>query len=163
MKYRLTNETKDLPHDSHTTAATTREVCAGGFLVKKNKFLFGKRSKTKEWAPGLWDIVGGHSLKNEHPMFTLQRETFEETGVRVLNAELVMTADVIGNEEAAPLFKYYIYFITHFKGKAFNKTNEHTKLKWFTREELNDLPLALDEYLPLIDEWLAKKAIESNQ
>ena len=136
--------------------ATTKVVCAGGFLVRKNKFLFGKRSKKKDWAPGLWDIVGGHALKNEHPLFTLQRETFEETGVQVLNAELLTTAAVVNRDNGEPLFHYYIYMVTHHKGKAFNKTKEHTRLKWFTRAELDKLSVALSEYLPLIDEWLTR-------
>ncbi len=135
-----------------------KEVSAGGFLVKKNKFLFGKRSKNKDWAPGFWDIVGGQSLKNEHPLITLQRETFEETGVKVINAELMTTADVFKHSNGEILFKYHIYMITNFKGRPINKSKEHTKMKWFTREELDKLPLALPEYLNLIDEWLERKA-----
>jgi 8-oxo-dGTP pyrophosphatase MutT (NUDIX family) len=130
-------------------------VCAGGFLLKKNKFLFGKRSKKKNWAPGLWDIVGGHSLKNEHPLYTLQRETFEESGVTVLNAELLWTTDVRREKGGEVLFTYHVYMVTHFKGKAYNKSKEHTKLKWFTRVELEKLSLALPEYISLIDEWLS--------
>ncbi len=162
MKCILVNQIKTIPAAVPATPTIIKEVCAGGFLVKKNKFLFGKRSKSKQWAPGVWDIVGGRSLKNEHPMITLQRETFEETGASVLNATLIVTADVKIENDSQPLFRYYIYMITHFKGKVFNKTKEHTKLKWFTRKELEKLPLALSEYLPLIDEWLASKENESS-
>jgi 8-oxo-dGTP diphosphatase len=149
-------ETK-LPKALRERPAKKKEVCAGGFLVRKNKFLFGKRSKDKDWAPGFWDIVGGRSLKNEHPLISLQRETFEETGVRVINAELLTTADVFKHDTGEVLFKYHIYMVTNFKGKVANKTKEHTKLKWFSREELGKLPLALPEYLTLIDEWIERK------
>ena len=156
MKFRLINETKVTPDLYGTKPAGTKDVCAGGLLVKKNKFLFGKRSKTKKWAPGVWDIVGGNSLKDEHPMFTLKRETFEETGAEVMNAELLTTADVANELDGKPLFRYHIYLVTHFKGKVFNKTREHTKLKWFTRSELDSLPLALEEYIALIDQWIGR-------
>ena len=152
------NFTLAIPPSIRAKPAGNLEVCAGGFLVKKNKYLFGKRSKTKDWAPGLWDIAGGRSLKNEHPLLTLQREILEETSARVMNAELLVTADVCRHSNGEPLFKYYIYMVTHFKGKVVNNSDEHTKLEWFTREELDKLAIALPAYLTLIDEWIAKKA-----
>lgn len=147
-----------LPKSIRERPTKKKQICAGGFLFKKNKFLFGKRTKTKDWAPRFWDIVGGRSLKNEHPLITLQRETFEETGVKVINAELMTTADVFKHSNGDVLFKYHIYMVTNFKGTPVNKSKEHTKLKWFSREELRKLPLALPEYLVLIDEWLDRNA-----
>jgi hypothetical protein len=75
-----------------------------------------------------------------------------------MHAELMTTANVFKESNGKVLFKYHIYMVTHFKGKPVNKSKEHTKLKWFTREELDKIPLALPEYLTLIDEWLAQKA-----
>lgn len=123
--------------------------------MRKNKFLFGKRAKNKTWAPGKWDIVGGKSLKYEHPFLTLSRETFEETGVTILNAELLSSADITDDSKAG-FFEYHIYMITAYKGKPVNCSNEHTKIKWFTREELNEIKLASPLYLSFIDEWLKK-------
>ena len=131
-------------------------ICVGGFLVKKKKFLFGKRSKKKTWAPGVWDIVGGHSLKNEHPLYTLQRETYEEFGVHVLNAELIRVTDV-WDESVKGYFKYYIYLVIHYKGKPFNNSKEHSKIKWFTRKELGKVALAAPQYLELIDHEIGNK------
>lgn len=128
-------------------------VCAGGFLVKKNKFLFGKRSKKKSWAPKSWDIVGGHSLKNEAPLDTLKRETYEEVGVTVLNAQLLKSIDIL-DEKKNEYFRYHIYMITAWKGKVSNRTNEHTKIRWFSRDQLNSKKIALQDYLPMLDDWL---------
>ena len=132
------------------------QVCAGAFLVKKNKFLFGKRSKDKSWAPRMWDIVGGRSLKHEHPLLTMSRETFEEVGVKVLNAELLTSTNVADNSKAGS-FNYYVYMVTGFKGKPVNCSKEHSKIKWFTRKELDKISIALPQYLVLIDEWLARQ------
>ncbi len=128
-------------------------VCAGGFLVKKNKFLFGKRSAKKTWAPKQWDIVGGHSLKGEDPLDTLKRETFEEIGVTVLNARLLTSVDLL-DETENEYFRYHIYMITAWNGKPSNCSDEHTKLRWFTRKKLDSIDIALQEYLPLLDNWL---------
>ncbi len=128
-------------------------VCAGGFLIKKNKFLFGRRSARKTWAPKKWDIVGGHSLNEEHPLDTLKREAFEEIGVTVLSASLITSIDV-SDEKENEYFRYHIYMITSWKGKPFNCSDEHTKLRWFTRKKLESIDIALQEYLPLLDSWL---------
>ncbi len=132
------------------------QVCAGGFLVKKNRFLFGKRSKDKSWAPRMWDIVGGRSLKHEHPLLTMSRETFEEIGVTVLNAELLSSVNIPDDSKAGS-FDYHIYMITDYKGKPVNCSDEHTKIKWFTRKELDKISIALPQYLVLIDEWLDRQ------
>lgn len=115
---------------------------AGGFLMKKNKFLFGKRSKKKSWKPRTWDIAGGHSLKDEHPFDTLKREKKEEIGITVLYAKLLAAIDV-SDEGNRNTFQYHIYMITSWKGKPANRSKEYSKIRWFTRTELTERKLAL--------------------
>ncbi len=131
----------------------SKKKCAGGFLMKEDKFLFGKRSTDKSWAAGLWDIVGGHSKKHEKPYKTLKRETKEEIGVKVIDAELIKKINVF-DESENKVFKYYIYMITEWSGEAENCSDEHTELRWFSRSELDTIPIALKEYRQLIDEWM---------
>jgi 8-oxo-dGTP diphosphatase len=138
-----------------------KQVCSGGFLMKKNRFLFGKRSKKKTWAPGVWDIIGGKSLKKEHPLYTLRREVLEEIGVTVLNAELMTIIDV-KDEHKNETFAYHIYMVTHYKGKPANCSKEHTKIRWFTRKELSEVSVALPDYLKLIDDWFKGTNILNN-
>jgi 8-oxo-dGTP pyrophosphatase MutT (NUDIX family) len=128
-------------------------ICAGGFIVKKNKFLFGKRSKKKTWAAGMWDLVGGKALKNENPFYTLSREVYEETGIVVLDAKLMSTLHIF-DESTHDFFIYHIYMITQWRDKARNCSKEHSKLRYFSREKLGKIELALPEYLPLIDKWI---------
>ncbi len=125
-------------------------ICSGGFLMKNNKFLFGKRSKNKGWAPGLWDIPGGKAFKDEHPIYTLKREIYEETKVVVMNAELLTTLEIF-DDNLGNFFTYHIYIVTHWKKKAVNNSKEHTKIRWFSRNDLNKISLALPGYLGLID------------
>ncbi|MEO5946773.1 MAG: NUDIX domain-containing protein [Chitinophagaceae bacterium] len=128
------------------------KICVGGFISRENKFLFGKRSPEKDWAAGLWDIPGGKALKNENPLFTLRREVKEETGLRVRDAELLTIMNITANKNV--IFTYHIYMITSYKGKAENLSHEHTVLRWFIREELNSISLALPQYLTLLDNWI---------
>ena len=135
------------------------DVCVGGFLAKKNKFLFGKRSSKKSWAAKRWDIVGGHAKHGESPLETLKRETREEIGITVLNARLL--ASMLVPDKKSGDFKYHIYMITAWTGKARNTSKEHSKIKWLTRKKLGKVKLALEEYLPVIDDWLNDTSLPS--
>lgn len=136
------------------------DVCVGGFLSKKNKFLFGKRSAKKLWAAKHWDIVGGHSKPGESLIDALKRETREEIGIKILSARLLTSLTV--NDKKSGDFEYHIYMITAWTGKPRNKSKEHTKIKWFTRKKLSKVKLALKEYLLIIDKWQNGSALPSN-
>ncbi|MBG9378307.1 NUDIX hydrolase [Panacibacter sp. DH6] len=133
------------------------KICAGGFIMKENRFLFGRRSAKKKWAPGVWDIAGGHAETGEDIYDTLIRETFEETGIIVKNAELLTVTDVwdANNQD---YFTYHIYMITAWEGQPANTSDEHTALAWFTLNELYELPLALSFYPMLIEKWMNAQA-----
>lgn len=121
--------------------------------MKKNKFLFGKRSAQKTWSPKLWDIVGGHSFEGEQPLEALKRETLEEIDVHVLNACLLASVNV-PEDRQNKYFRYHIYMITAWKGKPSNHSNEHTEIRWFTRKQLGKIKIASKDYLELLDDWL---------
>lgn len=133
-----------------------QEIC-GGFLMKKNKFLFGKRSGKKRWAPKKWDIMGGHLLSDETPLNGLKREAWEETGITVLHARLLTSLTVPDTVKGA-VFKYHIYMITSWKGKVRNTSSEHSALRWLTRKQLSRKKIALPVYMDLIDHWLNYQA-----
>jgi 8-oxo-dGTP diphosphatase len=124
------------------------KICVGGFLMKKDRILFGKRVSSKSWSPGLWDIPGGQALKNEHPLLALSREFREETGIRILNAELIRTMQANDGDQD---FTYHIYRITHYKGRARNCSKEHSRLRWLTKSEIKNKSMAIGEYVNMID------------
>ena len=47
---------------------------SGGFLIRGNTILLGKRSDYREFYPGLWDVIGGHCEANETPAETLKTD-----------------------------------------------------------------------------------------
>lgn len=126
-----------------------KTICSGAIIRKNNKFLFGKRVKSKSWAPGCWDFVGGKAKNNETPVEACIRETLEETGICIKSAHLVRRMEVAESEGS---FQYYIFLVTKYSGQVKNVSNEHTKLKWFTAKELTNKKLALPEYEEILME-----------
>lgn len=49
----------------------------------QNKLLLLRRSETSEWMPLHYCFPGGHMEKNEKPIDTAERETYEETQIEL--------------------------------------------------------------------------------
>lgn len=130
-----------------------KKICVGGFIMREQTFLFGKRAEHKTWSPGLWDIIGGHAHKHEDIYEALKRETLEEVGITVQSAELLSITDV-WDKQSKNFFEYYIYMITSFKGHPRNCSDEHIQIGWFTLNELQSMHLALPIYTSLLQEWM---------
>ena len=52
-------------------------------MNKKGELLFQKRSMEKKVNPGKWSRTGGHVDSGETPLEAIQRETYEEIGVKI--------------------------------------------------------------------------------
>ena len=51
------------------------------------KYLITKRIKTKQWAPGWWEVSGGAAQAGEDSQDAVKREILEETGLDVTGCE----------------------------------------------------------------------------
>ena len=58
-------------------------IAAVVWSVETGKYLLLKRSKTKDFAPNVWECVTGRVEQNESYIEALYRETYEELGVVV--------------------------------------------------------------------------------
>jgi hypothetical protein len=130
---------------------------SAGILFEKNRFLLTLHSGSAGLALGFWDGIGGQSLTNEHPIITLQRTILEKTGFQVLNADLLNIADVFRDSNGEVLFKQHLYIVHHFSGDLLHRAEEFSELKWFSRKELESIPIVLPAYIEFIDEWLEKQ------
>lgn len=80
-------------------------------LNSENKFHVHKRTATKKWCPGYWDIVSGGCVQ--------YGETFEENAERELEEEFGLKVVL------KPLFKFYFENLeTRIWGKAFLGRND---------------------------------------
>jgi 8-oxo-dGTP diphosphatase len=136
------------------------KVCVGGILLKDDKILLGKRSADLTFYPNVWDIIGGHSKKNETPVETLSRELREEIGVIPTNFVRI----AVFHEPETSIYgdyEYTIYLVTGWTGSIKNlAVNEHSELRWVTIQEAVTLNFAHPEYPSLftsIEKYMVEK------
>jgi mutator protein MutT len=120
----------------------TRTV-AGGLLIRGERLLLAKRSETKAFYPGVWDLVGGHCEPGETPVETLVRELEEEIGVRATGFEELRAL------ELAEL-RYHVFVVTSWYGEPRLANDEHSELRWVSLEEARELELADASYPELL-------------
>lgn len=121
------------------------------FIVNKDKkVLLVNHPRYGKWIP-----VGGHIEINEDPEEALYREVKEETGleVKVLSnradvsspeTKFLFTPNYVDVHEANPPHKHisFTYFALA-KDSVFTASDEHTEVRWFSDEELEDNKYAL--------------------
>ena len=132
--------------------ASTNTSPARGFLVRDGKVLLVNHRKLRMWLP-----FGGHIEPNEDPVEALHREAREETGfeieivaerpeidqrgVHVLPApETILLEDI----EPGHVHIDLIYFVRPVGGTQRLAENEHSEMRWFDREALNDAGITAD-------------------
>lgn len=137
-------------------------VGTGIMLKRGNSILLGKRAldKVEEDLPVFenmrvetWTMPGGKLELNETLLECIKRETFEETGIKVIDAELLSIRDT---SEETGHFVTIGFISENFEGEAYDK--EPQKIhdwQWF---DLNDLPEHLFEpSRQMIENYLKKK------
>ena len=73
----------------HQNGIWHREV-ACWIMNKEGEILVQKRAKTKEHAPGKWDITAGHVKPSEKTNEAMSREIQEELGIKVNKEDLLL-------------------------------------------------------------------------
>ena len=130
-----------MPHIHHAYDFTIT-----AFIVSSSrKILLVNHPRYNKWIP-----VGGHIELNEDPEEALYREVKEETGleIEVLShkapiaspeTKFLVTPNYVDVHEANPPHKHisFVYFAKA-KQDNFALSDEHTDMKWFTRNELRD-------------------------
>lgn len=131
--------------------------CVAAFVVEGNNVLLGKRSATREFYPGVWDVFGGHCHPNETREDALRRELHEELGIMPTEWKFLLTVDepdAVTNDAG----KYHFYLVTHWDDAPRNlQPEEHAFIEWFSFEEAMNLPFPH----PLYAETLAQIAREA--
>lgn len=76
-------------------------LVASAFIYRDGSLLVCKRSETKEFLPGQFELPGGHVEDGESPQEALKRELEEELGI-----------------DATILLPYYCFTFNYYKGSA---------------------------------------------
>lgn len=110
---------------------------------EKEKVLLGKRSDQPEAEK--WKIIGGRPNEGEEDNMTARWEVYDETGI-ILNALNYLFTDNLND-----------WTTNYFSSRVddadleLNGDHDYEELRWFTREELEEIEtqLALNHYLVL--------------
>lgn len=117
------------------------------------KVLLSKRGESSRNQSGKWENPGGEVEEGETIEQAAKREIKEELGIDVKITGLLYT-DTFSTEDNN-------WQVSVFEGKALSEpkiqNNESEEIKWFTIEELTDIPLASytrDDFVRL--GWITK-------
>lgn len=144
--------------------ASLRHITVDVILVKDNKVLLGKRGSLNGkpiLESGKWGLPGGFMERDETLSESIKRETFEETGYKIKNLQLLTIVDNPNRPKEDRQNVNFVY-IAEVDDHIDSHDSETTELKWF---DLDDLPekdlIAFDFYdnLELYKKYLKENLI----
>jgi 8-oxo-dGTP diphosphatase len=112
------------------------KVAAHGLIKKDNKFLITKRSMADNYMPGYWDIPGGTIKFQENIKDGLDREIFEETGLRVKIGRIIFCYDFPSGSERHQF--QIVYECEYSDGEVTLNLKDHEEYKWVGMAELQN-------------------------
>lgn len=126
--------------------SSLREISvAAAVLLQDGKVLVAQRPQGKSH-PGLWEFPGGKIRPGETPEACLERELFEELGVRAsAGCRLHEQIHTYRN----PPLRVHLIFLTATLIEGTPQPQEHLQLRWVRPQDLLSLPF-LEADLPFI-------------
>lgn len=108
-------------------------------IVKDGKGLFIKRSDKLEDFPGWLMLPGGKQKGNETPYQASIRETFEETGLKVIDPQLKVIA-THNHDYKSKIYLVYIFQASEFSGSLINTEEDKGEPVWLPLKETLENP-----------------------
>ena len=105
-------------------------------IDSKNNILIQKRSPQKKQSPNVWAMTGGYVIKGETTLETIERETFEELGIKI-NMKNIKLVNHYKTGKAW-LDTYLIKQEIDIKDIVMQK-EEVSDVKWATYEEIEKI------------------------
>lgn len=130
-------------------------MIVGGLLVKHGTLLLGKRSPQRTLAPNVWDVFGGHAEPGESGEAALVRELDEELGIQATHVTLLEVLDDPHPFDGA----LSLFLVEAWEGVPHNHCpEEHSEIRWFSLEEIEQIPLAHPAYATVCRRLLASSS-----
>ena len=102
----------------------------------ENKILIQKRSPQKKLEPNVWAMTGGSVIKGETSVETIERETFEELGIKINVKEAkILTRFKTGNVWIDTFFLKQDIDLD----KVIMQEEEVCDVKWAAYEEIEEI------------------------
>jgi mutator protein MutT len=119
---------------------------ATAILRSRDRVLLCHRRADRAWYPDVWDLPGGHVEPEESPREALIRELKEELGIDVGLLEASSSKILYENG-----IEFHLWVVSEWDGEVRNAAeDEHDAIGWFTRPEVERLPLASETYFDLL-------------
>ena len=120
--------------DDFTFISTTNTL-----IIKDGKGLFFKRDESLEDFPGWLMLPGGKQKSDETPKQTVVRETFEETGLKIVDPELKVIA-THNHFYKNKVYLVYIFVATDYSGELIDVEENKGKPVWISLDEALNNP-----------------------
>lgn len=111
-------------------------IIASSCVINNNKLLMVQENKKD--VKGLWDLPGGKVKANEDIEQAAIREILEETGYKI-NLDSILLIQNYVTDRGVLLIIYFNAILDNFNQKEFRK-DEISNVKWFTLEEISNMP-----------------------
>jgi 8-oxo-dGTP pyrophosphatase MutT (NUDIX family) len=119
---------------------------AAAILRSGDTVLLCHRRADRSWYPDVWDLPGGHVGPEESPREALSRELREELGINVRLPDAA-SPRILEEDDV----EFHLWVVSEWDGEVRNAAeDEHDAIGWFTRPEVERLPLASERYLDLL-------------
>ena len=111
-------------------------IIASSCVIDNNKILMVQENKSD--IQGLWDLPGGKVKINEDIKQAAIRETLEETGYNIDLDNILLIQNYITNRGV--LLIIYFYATLSGSRQVEYRKSEISNVKWFTLEEIKNIP-----------------------
>lgn len=108
-------------------------VVTSAIIKNKGKYLIAKRSNTKEFAPGVWEFISGFIEEKTPAEDTVLRELQEELNIPGKITKSFDAITTTSSEDKWIVIPYHVEVNTRYIKP---KENEHSEIRWVTKEEL---------------------------
>ena len=107
-----------------------------GIIILNNKVLIARRAQHKSMA-GKWEFPGGKVEPGEQDRDALEREIFEEFGVRIRTSEFLGSNR---HDYGSFTIDLYAYYALYLEGDFL--LTDHDRIEWVTKEEIHAYDMA---------------------
>jgi len=114
-------------------------VAVGAIVIKENRILLVKRNK--EPGAGAWAIPGGSVRLGETLQEAVERESLEETGLRVKAKDPVHTFELIKRDHENRIRFHYVIIdlLADLIGGELRPSDDAADARWFTPEDIESV------------------------
>jgi len=136
------------------------QVTQKALIERDGKFLFIQYPKSKPHFFGFWDMPGGRLNDGEQPLDGLRREVREEVGAEIVIGNILATGIFTNASEKKNFLVLYSATLLDSNAALVFQKDEAEEARWFTREEVLELPIYYAEHKEIVRKLLMSERLD---